>query len=423
MKTETITARIGAKTFRETELPEGCRELVIKDSDLTGYVLRLTRGAASYVYRGRVAGSGQRRAVVLGDAKLLPASEARKAAERTRARFRAGHDPVLEAEAEADRAEAEAELARIEAERKAAEDAAEAARRTPLGGFLDLYLTKFEAGHLTDQRRTPTPESVRSEKVTADRLKRMLGADLGVGDIDLAACRKLRAGLGEFAGTTQKKTYGLLGRVLDAALDEGLIDGNPARLLKTPKTSMKRERYLSREELRAVWDASHKLAEYGRGIRILTACPVRASLLKVMSGYTVKDGAFHVPSDAEGNKSRVAWVMPLTALALEQLGDPVQPPRTMNDSTCQAKLMKLSGVTDWTPHDLRRSYATLLGDAAPDLSRADIDSYLLHKPHGLEAVYSLSQRTAALRTVAARWDTVLRDILRGADGNVVPLHG
>ena len=57
--TATLRAKIGATTAKANKLPTGASELIVRDAELRGFALRIyATGGKTYVYAGRVAGTG-----------------------------------------------------------------------------------------------------------------------------------------------------------------------------------------------------------------------------------------------------------------------------------------------------------------------------------------------------------------------------
>ncbi|MBT8169658.1 tyrosine-type recombinase/integrase [Falsiruegeria litorea] len=408
-KSISISAPITATTVKRTQLPDGARELLVRDPVLKGFGLRVYGSGARYIFKGRVKGTSTRRTVVIGDAWAMTVKAAREAAECLRIQFGQGIDPI---------------------EVKAAQARAEAAKLT-LGAVADEYKAKFEGGKLPKQRRAPRPESVRSELKDVDRAVSMIGAGVAVEDIDPRRIRRFVGDLGDYAPSTRKKTFGCLSRVLVLAMTKEVLDSNPCAAVESPVGSEARERFLSEQEVAKVWDACGALGDYGRTVRFLIAMPVRASIARGMThdDVDVAKAILRVGADQQGNKARQAWSLPLNDLALEVIGTDAAGafvfqgqgvPQIPLTSTAKARLDKLAGVTDWQLHDLRRTVASLLAEAITDVDTDAADQWLMHKRTGVKGVYQRGQRLAAMRLAANQWNSVLTRVI-GRDTSVVPL--
>jgi integrase len=406
------TVRIGVNS-RHTALPPGKTELLLRDKDLTGFSLRIRKSSARYVMTGRIAGTSLRRTITIGDANSLTATQAREAAMGIRNAFRRGDDP-----------------------------AAEAAPPEPVPDiptFADVaadYLRLWAAGK-TGREKAPRPASIASMGFDLKRPMSALGA-MKVTAINALAVRKFRAKLlaEDVSPATKRRAFGAMTVVLNHAQDVGHIATSPADGFALPAASPPRERFLSAEELKTVWDACPALGRQGDAVRFLICMPVRLSIARLMrwDWIDIEAKNLTVPATAVGNKAGEVFVLPLPDLAVDILMR--QPTRTglvfrgraggpvSLGSTAKVRLDALSGITGWQIHDLRRTVVSLLADADPDIDTDACDRWLLHKRSGVRAVYQRANRLSALRKVAASWDRVLRGIL-GLEqtASIVPFPG
>jgi len=393
--TLTKTAKIGAAT-RHSTLPDGAAELLIRDKDLTGFALRVRPESARYIMEGRVAGTGIRRKITIGDAAAMSASEARDRAMIIRNQMRAGDDPV-----------------RLQT----------AAPEPQLFGDIAVeFQGRWAAGKLG--RKAPRPASIAG---MATDLKRALNifASTRVNEIDTEAVRKFRAKLlaEDVSAAVKRRAFGALTMVMAYAQEVGHTADNPATSFTLPVASAARERFLSSEELVALWEACPTLGRPGDAVRFMIAMPVRLSEARLMIWEWINMDAktLTIPASAKGNKAAETFVLPMTATAVEIItrqpsrsglvfrgrqGGPVSLGSDFKD-----RLDEASGITDWRLHDLRRTVVTLLADSDPDIDVDACDRWLQHKRTGIQAVYQRATRIASMRKVAASWDRALTHIL------------
>ncbi len=403
MSSTSETGAIRADTAKRMAVPTGAPHYTIRDTALRGFAVRaFPSGARRFLFMGRVKGTNTRRTITIGDASVLTAAQARTEAERHRIAFSNGEDPVAAQEAE-----------RI----------AQAARQT-FGELAEQYFDAFETGGLRRQKRKPRPESVRSERKDLNRAVALIGAETPAADVDERTLNLMILNLSKLAPATRKKTFGVVSRVLMLGVQAGALDRNPALGVEAPAGSEPRKRYLSEDELRRVWDACADLGAYGRLVRFLIAQPVRLSIGRELQHSAVTDGTMTVASDAKGNKAREQWTLPLTALALAQIGDGSgwvfrgrNGGAVAATTDLKARLDKASGVTDWVLHDLRRTVETLLADNVTDVDVDAVQQWTLHKRTGMAGVYQRSQRKAAMQRIATQWNAVLGRII-GVDSGV-----
>jgi hypothetical protein len=257
--TEMKTLALRADTAAKTTSPVGKKELLIKDAQVPGFALRIQGSGATYSYSGRIAKTDIRRTIKIGDALPMPLAKARTKATELRAMFTQGRDPVAE---------------------DAAQRAEEASRQAPavtLGTYAASYLDRYQRGSL-GQRKKPTAASVIDETKSVNRAVATVGSNLALDAITIDHARKLKIALGRYSGTTQKKTIGALQRILKAAVEDGLLNANPAAAISMPKDSPARVRYLSRAELAPVWQACGSMGAYATLVRFLITTPVRVSI-------------------------------------------------------------------------------------------------------------------------------------------------
>src|SRR5262249_13843874 len=85
------------------------------------------------------------------------------------------------------------------------------------------------------------------------------------------------------------------------------------------------------------------------------------------------------------------------------------------------RLRKASGIKDWTPHDVRRTGATAIGDLGG--SREAIRRVLNHRERDVTAVYERAKRLREMRQALDAWARRLQQIITGETApKVVPLH-
>lgn len=137
---------------------------------------------------------------------------------------------------------------------------------------------------------------------------------------------------------------------LNWCVHNGYIETNPIAGLRNQGRINQRERVLTDDELAKVWKALVD-DDFSDIIRILILTGLRRGEVAYIS---VSGDTLTIP--AEHTKNRREHNIPIGQLA-KQYARPI----TFNGwSKSKARLDKASGVTAWTIHDLRRSYATNL---------------------------------------------------------------
>ena len=86
-------------------------------------------------------------------------------------------------------------------------------------------------------------------------------------------------------------------------------------------------------------------------------------------------------------------------------------------------LVARSGVSGWTPHDLRRTFSTRLHDPLniePHIVEALLNHYSGHRASSA-GVYNLAKYLPQMRTALALWEDHVRSLVEGGERKVLPL--
>lgn len=169
--------------------------------------------------------------------------------------------------------------------------------------------------------------------------------------------------------------------LFDYASERGLIDSNP--LSGTTNriaggTEKSRDRTLTDDEIIALWHDGH---EHGALLRFLLLTGLRIS--EAQGAQTI-----HIDGDklliTENKSDRPHWVY-LTKAAKEQICDYegyLFEPRS--NTAVQSRLKRLN--MGWTPHDLRRTFATRLAGLGCPVHI--VEKLLNHSMQGVAAIYN-----------------------------------
>lgn len=209
-------------------------------------------------------------------------------------------------------------------------------------------------------------------------------------------------------------------KLFNWAVDRGLIAASPVAGMRRPELSYApRERVLSMDELKAVWEAAGEMGyPFGPMARLLIlTAQRRAEVANLERGWLLPDQqAFEVP--ASRYKTDRPQVVPLSAQALaiiealpnwnagEYLLSTTAGKRPISGfSKAKARIDKLSKVEGWTFHDLRRSTATHM--ARLGIPQEHIERVLGHAIEGVAGTYNrysyLTEKRAALDLWGAQW--------------------
>lgn len=192
-----------------------------------------------------------------------------------------------------------------------------------------------------------------------------------------------------------------------ASRDPGLpVSGDPTAGLRATRERPK-ERVLSDAEVRALLSVLDS-SEPHRALRMILLTAQRPGEVVAMQAEAVREGVWRI----EATKNDDAQAVYLSAPALDLVGSkrkgPVFPASTSTGAVRVDRLSKLTrdlapvaGIDPFTPHDLRRTAATWLGERlCPDRV---VRRILNHREQGVTAVYQRARLNDAAREWWAKW--------------------
>jgi integrase len=167
-------------------------------------------------------------------------------------------------------------------------------------------------------------------------------------------------------------------------------------MARRPPEERERERFLSDEELRAVWKAALVFpSPWGQFVRFLLLTACRRSEASAMQRGELSGEEWTIP--AERYKTGADVTLPLSKAAMKVLAELPRiegsdHPFTTNGkvpiggfSPLKLKLDMASGVRDWRLHDLRRTARSLMSRAGVNSDIAE--RCLGHRIGGVRGVY------------------------------------
>lgn len=281
--------------------------------------------------------------------------------------------------------------------------------------------------------------------------------DLKAKDITRREVRLLIEAKAEVAPIAANRLLACVRRMFNWAVEQDILENSPATRIKAPAKENRKQRVLSPEEIRAFWTATEGATEeIRRALKLILVTAQRPG--EVIGArweeFDLEDGWWTIPG--ERAKNGQAHRVPLSSVALELLGKPgkgyVFPspaapgkePAPMNPSalaraTWRHAVMeprpiksKSRGirkrhkppvawkVEPFTPHDLRRTAASLM--TGTGISRLVVAKLLNHVERGVTAIYDRHSYDLEKREALNRWGAHLSKIVAGETGMVVPLH-
>jgi integrase len=219
---------------------------------------------------------------------------------------------------------------------------------------------------------------------------------------------------------------------LNWAIEREWIETNPAGAIKKRRVETRRDRVLSNDELRAIWQAAETLSEPRRSlVRAWILTGQRRDEVRCMSWGEVdlQRALWSLP--AARNKGKRDHEVPLSPAMIEllgglpRLGDPVftidgTKPYSAT-KRLKAVLDRKSGAAKWRLHDLRRTAST--GMAALHISQDTIDRVLNHAKPILAGTYNRHQYLDEKRRALDVWADHVAFIVGEArdDARVAPI--
>lgn len=287
-------------------------------------------------------------------------------------------------------------------------------------------------------------ETARVRAAIAD----MKAGGKGVEEIGATDLRALLRANADQPGAARHR-FGAINRFFDWCRDEGLIAANPCSTIgreRRPKPIPARQEYLKLDALAHLWKAAGEaegLAPVHRDfIRILIALPCRRTEAATLDWVHLDFDAAEWTQPGALTKNGDPHRLYLHPLALDLLrarheaaGKPTSglvfpAPRAGTAlsafSKMKAALVAKAERTGWRLHDMRRSFATAMGEAG--FPEAVIDAILNHRQAatrgGVLGVYQRAVRWPEQVQAMQAWGDLLRDAIEGRkpDPKVVRLR-
>jgi integrase len=207
---------------------------------------------------------------------------------------------------------------------------------------------------------------------------------------------------GRPAPVAANRVLALVSRIFSFALERELVESNPAYRLRKPAKEAARERVLAEQEIAALWAAlGHLQPTVAAAWKLILVTGQRpGEVMRLRRSDLNRDVAgwwWTIP--AEWSKNGQAHRVPLTQPALDiiaELGPGLGESEWLLSSRHAGKrltwlnastrrLLKLTGLPRFTPHDLRRTAASMM--LSLGTSPHVVEALLNHRPRGIAAVY------------------------------------
>jgi len=386
-------------------LRPGETERLVADEGVTGLRLRLRQGAkgVTRTWVFKYSQSGQQRSFTLDHAAASLAA-ARKWAGGLQAKLRLGKDPAQ------DRSEGRARA------------------QETMGAVLPAYLAA--------KRLTLKPRSYIETKRHLERdCKPLHGHPLRALTPAMVATRY--GSIAEISGnTTATNVLRALHAFLVWGMRHGYLDRNPAIGVER-RPVRARDRVLSADEIKAVWTACEGDGEFSAIVRLLLLTGCRLNEIAKLRWKEVLSDRIVIPS-ARTKNGHAHTISLLPAMRSILAGRKRQGEHvfgrtergfsgTAGSKAALDKRLKAAGVEmpSWVLHDLRRTFATGLGELgiAPHV----IEACLNHRTFksGVAGTYNRAALEAPMRHAWATWAGALLAVTQGriVGDRVIALRG
>src|SRR5262245_44940560 len=382
--------KLDSKTVAGLTLPAGKTDVIVFDSALTGFGLRLRQATDGELKRQWIVQyrhAGHQRRMLLGSAEVLGVEQARGAAKKALGAVALGQDPQGEKTDRRDR------------------------DRFTFAGVA--------ADYLVAKKSTVRPRTfVELERyLTGAYFKPLHSLPLDrIARKDIAAC--LTVIDRESGRTAAVRARSHLSGLFAWAMAQGLIEANPVNGTGDLKEPPPRDRVLSNAELAAVWSAAGdiNLGEFGKVVRLLILTGARRSEVGGMRWPELAYGVWTLPKERSKNGREPSLPLPPAAMAIIEtiphrndrehlFGNASNVGFSMWDFAKNMLDKRLGDkVKPFTLHDLRRTTATGMANLGilPHVIEMVLNHQSGHKG-GIGGVYNRSSYEREVRAALVAW--------------------
>jgi integrase len=287
-----------------------------------------------------------------------------------------------------------------------------------------------------DKPRAMGWEAARDEYLTAKARKLkprtladytyILGRHFKYGDSKLGdlSAHDLRKSLDRLHATPgeQQHAFVILRAFIRWAHRQHYLDRNPMERMQAPHSYVPRERILTNAELVRVWNATED-DTFGKIVKLLILTGQRRGEITQLTGSMVGDDTITIPVWLAKNSREHTF--PLGNMAKSILNPPLSGDACYfpalgkttpfnGYSKCKPKLERRCGVSGWTLHDLRRTFAS--GLASIGISLPVVERLLNHvsgRFGGIVGVYQHYDFFPEMQDAIKRWEVHVQKLVQG----------
>jgi integrase len=394
------STKLTETVIERTSPPPGKPEVILWDTELSGFGIRIRETARTYIVAYRPAGAGRSantRKVKVGPyAAFQTVQHARRAAQAILGRVASGADPAAE---------------RAEDKRKA---------KARLSDVLDAYDRDLQRRRYVNRKVVMAGLKARLAGHLHQDINDVSGADLAgiIEKLEDAG----RAGAAQDFRSRARAFFAFAVTKAKVAAANPLAGYRREQATRADKVAKAEHgRALTDAELVKVWQAADPATTFGRLVRFLAATGCRrgeaAGLLRSM----VKGNEIHLPpAFTKQGRGHIVPVTPIVRAILEACPVDARTPDLVFASPRSggpvkgwtqlvAKLCEKSGV-EFELHDLRRTFRTGLSRLGVDSETAELA--LGHARTDLEAVYNRDEMRENIRAGFSKWEQHLAALMQ-----------
>ncbi len=259
--------------------------------------------------------------------------------------------------------------------------------------------------------------------------------------------------------------FKIIRRMFSFAVQRDILKTSPCIGVSMPAPLIRKDRFLNEEEIKTFWtnlDTCHASNEVRRALRLILLTGQRPGEVIGMSSSEIDGNIWTIPASRAKNKREHRVYLTKTALeligplqVLDEQTKKVKPkgfifpcPHSAKiqhiENTVPAQVIRrnmsvpvmfkgkpvfdrkgqpvtenLLGVSDFTPHDLRRTCATFLSKIG--FMDEIIDAVLNHTKQGIIRTYNVNRYEKEIQQALESWERKLTAILSCSTSNVIPI--
>jgi len=225
-----------------------------------------------------------------------------------------------------------------------------------------------------------------------------------------------------------------LKQVFNSAVSRGRMQHNPAACIRAKDiggTEKSRDRYLSIDEIKTLWkfidsEQNQMALQTKNAIKIILLTGVRTAELRLatFSEFDFEQSLWTIPAEhSKTNNVMQIHLSPQVKNLLIELkkasgsqyvlsGAKANTPLTENAlPRAIRRIEERLGITSWTAHDLRRTFATQLGEVL-HIEPVVIEKCLGHKMPRIMATYNKNEMLPQRKEALNRWAQFVEDLFK-----------